>query len=193
MPPRTPHSVTAEVESVLGPAPASYSQPEIVVLRFRRNGWRLFWPVLVLVAAAAGGGFWVGALPSPWMNVLAGIGIGLAALLFGLIPILTWLASRTTVTSHRVIVRRGLMASHRSEISLAHVREVRLRRGPLQRLQGSGSIDLLHGSEVFRLRDVPGVNLTAEALRDLMERNYEHATRAQRAAGGDASGPVSFW
>ncbi|WP_240423201.1 PH domain-containing protein [Leucobacter sp. wl10] len=191
-----PRSVTAEVESILGPAPASYAQPEAAVLRFRRHGRRLVPPAIAMLAAAAAAGYWVGALPAVWMNLLAAAGAALLGLLLGVLPVLAWLAHRTTVTTRRVIVRRGLFVHRRSEVSLSRVREVRTRRGPLQRLRGSGDIELLHGAESMRLEDVPGVQVVADALRELMERNYEHATRLQQRLaaqvggfGGPGAGP----
>lgn len=175
-----PRSVTAEVESILGPAPASYTQPEAVVLRFRRHGRRLLPPVIALVAVAAAAGYWVGGLPDTWMNLLAGAGAALLGVLLGVLPVLAWLAHRTTVTTRRVIVRRGLFVHQRSEVALGRVREVKTRRGVLQRLRGAGDIELLHGPESLRLEDVPGVQGVADALRELMERNYAHATRVQQ-------------
>ena len=192
---------------MLGPAPVSYAQPEVVVLRFRRHGRRLVPPVLALVVIAAAAGFWVGALPAAWMNLAAGAGALLLALLLGVLPVFSWLAHRTTVTTRRVILRQGLFSRHRSEVSFGRVREVRSRRGLSQRVWGSGDIDLLHGAESLRLTDVPGSERVADALQDLMARNYEHATRVEQrlanlpapqlpgptAAQPEQAGPVSFW
>lgn len=184
-----PHrSMTAEVDSVLGPAPASYTQPEVVVLRFRSHGRRLVLPVLLLAAIAAVAGFWVGRLPAGWMNLAAGIGAAAAALLLGVLPYLSWLAGRTTVTTRRVIVRRGLFVRHRSELALARVREVRQRRSLGQRLWGTGSIELLHGAERFVLSDVPGLRVTADALQELMERSFAYESRLQRASAAALPG-----
>ncbi|WP_075200968.1 PH domain-containing protein [Leucobacter celer] len=183
-----PRSVTAEVDSILGPAPASYTQPEAVVLRFRRHGRRLVLPVCVLIALAAVAGYWVGALPEFWMNLLAGVAAALVGLVLGVLPVLAWLAHRTTVTTRRVIVRRGLFVHQRSEVALGRVREVKTRRSVLQRLRGAGDIDVLHGAESLRLEDVPGVAVVADALHELMERNYEHATRVQQHLSGAMPG-----
>ncbi|MFT4233003.1 MAG: PH domain-containing protein [Leucobacter sp.] len=193
-----PRSIAAEVESILGPAPASYSQSEVAVLRFRRHGRRLVPPVLVLIVLSAAAGYWVGALPELWMNLLAAFVALVLGLLLGVLPVLAWLAHRTTVTTRRVIVRQGLFVHERSELPLDRVREVRTRRGPLQRMRGAGDIELLHGAESLRLEDVPGAQDIADALRELMERNYEHATRVQQrlaampgAAPGFGAGAAS--
>lgn len=191
--------MTAEVDSVLGPAPASYAQPEVVVVRFRRHGRRLVLPALVLLVVAAVAGYWVGRFPESWMNLAAAAGAAAAGVLLGIVPILSWMAGRTTVTTRRVIVRSGLFVRHRSELALARVREVRQRRSLGQRLWGTGSIDLLHGAERLVLRDVPGVSDTAEVLQELMERSFAVESRLQRASaaalpahlGGTAAQPFA--
>ncbi len=201
MSPRRQPPASADVESALGPLPESYTRPELVLLRFRRHGRRLAFPVILLVALAGASGYWVGALPAPWMNLLAGGGAAVLGLLLGVLPVLAWLAHRTTVTTRRVIVRHGFFVRHRSEIPLARVREVRLRRGLLQRLCGAGDIDVLFGAESLRLEDVPGSERVADALQELMERNYEHSTqsahRVDPPIGGgsdsDRGASVGFW
>ncbi|MEJ6489624.1 PH domain-containing protein [Leucobacter sp. USCH14] len=192
MPSRHPQSLTSEVESVLGPAPAEYGQPEVVVLRFRRHGRRLVLPVLVLVAIAGAAGYWVGTFVEGWMNLLAAGGAVALALLLGVFPVLRWLTFRTTVTTRRVIQRHGVFSRHRSEVSFVRIREVRTRRTLAQRLFGSGDIDLHVGAERSTIADVPGVAAAADALQELVERNYAHATRVERRLGDRPPSNVSF-
>ncbi len=151
------------------------------MLRFRRHGRQLVLPVLALLVIAAAAGFWVGAFAAAWQNLLAGfIAIALGVFL-GLFPVLRWLTQRTTVTTRRVIQRRGVFVRHRSEVSFVRVREVRTRRGLLQRACGAGDIDLHVGAERTILPDVPSVLVVADALQELVERNYAHATRDHSA------------
>lgn len=184
-------TVTQDVDAVLGPAPASYAQPEVVVLRFRRHGRRLVLPVIVLVALAGAAGFWVGSFNDPWIDLAAAAVAAALGLLLGIMPVLTWLAGTTTVSTRRVIVRRGLFVRSRTELALTRVREVRTRRSPAQRLFGAGDVLLLHGAETLRLEDVPAVTRTADAMQDLMVRNYAQAERAafgQGFTGGQGLG-----
>ncbi|WP_244303249.1 PH domain-containing protein [Leucobacter coleopterorum] len=147
---------SADFDAALGPVPASFSRPEIVVVRFRRHGSRLVLPVLVLVAVAAATGYWVGGLPNAWMNIAAAAGAALLALLFGIVPILIWLTRRTTITTRRIILRSGFFVRHRTEVMLARVREVKSSRTLAQRMRGSGDVVLLHGIDRTVLSDVPG-------------------------------------
>lgn len=148
-------------------------QVEAVVARAHRHGRHLTLPVIALFAIAGAAGFWVGALPEPWMNLTAGFSAAALAVLLGLLPVLSWLVGRVTLTSRRVIVRHGLFVQHRNEVPLARVREVRTRRGLVQRLFGSGTVELHSGPDApLVLRDVPNVNLIVNALHELIEENY---------------------
>lgn len=171
---------SADFDAALGPVPASFSRPELVVVRFRRHGNRLVFPSIVLLGLSCAAGYWVGALPSPWMNLAALSGAVLLGLLLGVIPILRWLTTRTTVTTRRVIARSGFFVRYRSEVMLGRVREVKSSRSIAQRLRGSGDIELLHGTERTVLVDVPGVVGVINAIQELSERNYEHATNSPR-------------
>lgn len=152
------------------------AEPETVVVRVRRHGRALVLPVLMLLVIAGASGYWVGSLPEGWMNLSAAAGAIAAAFLFGAAPILAWLTRRITVTNRRVIFRHGIFVRHRSETPLARVREVRSRRGPIQRLCGAGTIDLHVGAERVTMPDVPGVVLVSDALQELVAQNYVQMT-----------------
>lgn len=175
-------TVSVEVDQILGPAPVTTARPEVVVLRFRRHGRHLFLPVLLLIAVPGVTAFFAGTFPESWMNVLLLVGGAAVFVLFGLLPVLAWLARRTTVTTSRTIVQRGLFVRHRSEVPLARVREVRTRQGLWKRIWGAGDIDLHVGAEVAVLQDVPGVRAVADALQDLVQRNFAWDQGAPPAA-----------
>lgn len=163
-------------------------QVETVIVRLRRHGRRLVLPVLVLIAIAAASGFWVGTLPEPWMNWAAMAGAILLALLLGIGPILGWLADRVILTNRRVILRRGLFVHRRAKVPLSRVREVRSRRGPVQRMHGSGDVELLVGAEPpIVLRDVPAPGLLVDALQELIEQNYGRAGATDGVPGEQPS------
>jgi len=161
-------------------------------MRLHRHGRRLALPVIALVAIAAAAGFWVGALPEPWMNWAAGAGAGVLALLLGVAPVLGWLTSRVTITNRRVILREGFFVHRRVETPITRIREVRSRRGPVQRMFGSGDVELLIGSEAPTvLRDLPGSELVIDALQELIERNFEPGAIAAGSAAGEFSAPAA--
>lgn len=164
-----------------GGAPASLSAepqlPEAVIARVRRHGRHLALPVLLLMVVAAASGFFIGALPETWMNLAAAALAALLAIVGGIGPILGWLARRSVVTNRRVIVHHGFFVRHRSEVSLARVREVRSKQNPIQRVWGSGDIDLVVGTEATRIHDAPRSNELHAALRELSEQSYDERMR----------------
>ncbi len=167
--------------------PAAPIEVEAIVVRLRRHGRRLLLPVAVLIATAGAAGYWVGSLPEPWMNLAAAGGAALVALVLGIGPILGWLATRVTITTRRVIVRRGFFVHHRSELPLARVREVRMRRGPVQRMFGSGDVELVVGVEAPAvLRDIPGPVAVVDALHELIGLDYARETAAGAQIGAPA-------
>ncbi|MBL5973827.1 MAG: PH domain-containing protein [Candidatus Leucobacter sulfamidivorax] len=169
----------------LPPPPAATVEVETVVVRLRRHGRRLLLPLLVLLATAGAAGYWVGSFPEPWMNLAAACGAAAVALVLGVGPVLAWLATRVTITTRRVIVRRGFFVRHRSELQLARVREVRARRGLVQRMFGSGDVELVVGVEAPAvLRDVPGPVAVVDALHELIARDYARETAGMVAATG---------
>ncbi|MGO3146335.1 MAG: PH domain-containing protein [Leucobacter sp.] len=156
----------------------AHAKPEAIIVRVRRHGRHLTLPVLILVAVAGASGYFIGTFPDQWMNMIAIGGAAILAIFGGLIPILAWLSRRVVVTTRRTILHSGFFVRHRREISLARVREVRTKQNPIQRLFGSGDIDLYVGAESTRIPDAPGVKELHTAIQELSERNYDEQVRA---------------
>lgn len=156
----------------------NHAGPEAIVVRVRRHGRHLTLPVLILIAVAGASGYFVGTFPEPWMNLVATGGAAILVIFGGLIPILAWLSRRAVITTRRTILHSGFFVRHRREISLARVREVRTKQNPIQRLFGSGDIDLYVGAESTRIPDAPGVKQLHTAIQELSERNYDEQVRS---------------
>lgn len=186
---RSRSETSAQEEAALGDLDAP-ARPEVVVLRLRRHGRRLVLPVLLLFAIAIASGVWVGSFPEPWQNALAALGAGVALLLFVGFPVLFWLTERVTVTTRRVVLRRGVFVRYRSEIPFSRVREVRARRGIVQRMLGSGDIEMMVGADATLVPDVPGVEGVVDALQALIERGYAESLQYAGGATGRVPGGV---
>ena len=156
------------------PYPPQQETPEQIVTRFRAHGRKLALPVIALLLLAGLGGYFIGFFEQLWLNILIAVLIA-AALIFAVImPLLSWLASRTTITTKRVIVRSGLMTRSRSEVALTRLRTISSHRSLGQRLVGAGDIELTvaGGEPALHLLDVPAAKETAELLQFLLERCY---------------------
>lgn len=151
---------------------------ELIVVRLRAQPRRLFWPALFLILIAGACGFFFNNLPAPFTNTLMFVVAAVLVLLLVIFPWWVWMRRRYIITTRRVIVRSG--AFRRDYYELSHLRgyQMTLRRGPLQRLSGSGTITLDNGvDEPVKLRSVRDVSLVYETLNDQLERNQIIAHR----------------
>src|SRR5690606_6679586 len=145
---------------------------ELLVARFRGHARRLFWSALVLIGVSGATGYLYSNLRPPFEDWMLLAAAGAAVLLLVIVPFLTWVSRSYTITTRRVIVREGLGARRRRELSHTRGYSIGVRRGPLQRLWGAGTITLSNGVDApLRLVNVPSVNLVHEVLADQVEVN----------------------
>jgi membrane protein YdbS with pleckstrin-like domain len=163
----------ADVESSLGPATAAHLRPEVVMLRVRQHARRLIWVAAALVLISAATGVFLGRFDQPLINLAVGLAAAALVIALVLLPFLSWLAQTDTVTSRRIIVRRGFFVRHRQEVSLGRIREVRSKHTLGQRMWGAGDVELMVGADSpLVLRDVPQVEGMVDAMHELIERSY---------------------
>jgi membrane protein YdbS with pleckstrin-like domain len=150
--------------------PVRPAAPETVLLRTRPHARRLTLPVLVLFATVTAFGYFGGRFPEEWQN-WAALGVACALVFFvTVLPFCAWLGHRYTVTSRRIIARRGILVRQRQDVYLARVTDVRLRRTPLQAAFAAGDVRVVAGPDLtLVLRDVPSARLVADLLGDLTE------------------------
>ncbi|WP_136055177.1 PH domain-containing protein [Microbacterium sp. K24] len=143
---------------------------ELLIARFRGHARRLFWSALVLIAAFGATTFFYDNLPAGFENWMLLTAAGVLVLLAVVVPFLVWFSRSTTVTTRRVIAHHGIGARQRREMSHARGYTIAVRRGPLQRLWGAGTITLSNGVDApLRLPNVPNVTLVHETLADQIE------------------------
>jgi uncharacterized membrane protein YdbT with pleckstrin-like domain len=157
---------------------------ERVVARLRRHGRVLVLPALLLIATAGITAYAVPWLDEGWPRLAAVVAGALVVVLGSLLPYLGWLSSRATITTRRVIVRRGLFVRVRRELWHRRGYDVQVARSWLQRMSGSGDVRLETGHEVpVVIRDVPAPLAVQAALHELMAESH--------ALGGPAVGPAA--
>lgn len=167
----------------LMPPPGTPSE-ELLIARFRSHARRLFWSAVVLIAAFGATGYFYGNLPAGFEDWMLLAAAGAVVLFAVVLPFVVWYSRTTTVTTRRVIARQGIGARRRHEMSHARGYTIAVRRGPLQRLWGSGTIVLSNGVDApLRLPNVPNVTLVHETLADQVEVGQILAHRDAQAVG----------
>ena len=108
--------------------------------------WKnIFVPVLVTVVVLAAVVYTLlELLPSledhAWQRWAVVVVAALVVAIFGLWPVIVWLASSDTLTSRRLISRRGVFSRDGREIPIDRVHSVSYRRTLLDRILGSGTL-----------------------------------------------------
>ena len=108
--------------------------------------WKnIFFPVLIIIVAVAAVVYTLlELLPSPeehaWQRWAVVVVAFLVVAIFGLWPLIVWLASTDTLTSRRLISRRGVFSREGREIPIDRVHSVSYRRSLLDRILGSGTL-----------------------------------------------------
>lgn len=146
---------------------------EEVVVRLRKHARALILPVLAVMAIALAAGFFVGTFDELWQNLLALFGALVLAVILFLLPFFAWLGNTSTVTTKRIIIRRGMLTRTRSEVPLNRVREIRTRASLWQRIFKTGNVELVTGQDApLKLTSVPSMNGVVDMLHELLEANY---------------------
>lgn len=185
------------VEYPSAPARLPYDGPravvptERVVARIRPNARALFWPALLLIALPGATIYGLSVFTELWQQVtLVAVAI-LLFLLLVLFPYISWLNHRCTITTRRVIARRGFFTRERREIFHSRGYHVTLKRTWLQSAFRSGDILISSGVEKpLVLRDLPGADQVLETLQDLIEKNQVIMSPGQ--AGSVGNGTTAF-
>lgn len=121
------------------------AEGEKIVFRAHSHWKNLVGPVLVTAASVAVVTYALLELvPDPdrhlwqrWTFVVVG---GLVVVVFGVWPFLAWLTSTDTLTTRRLISRRGILSREGKDIPIDRVHSVSYRRSLLDRLLGCGTL-----------------------------------------------------
>lgn len=161
---------------------------ELLIARFRSHARSLFWSAVLLIAVFGATAYFYDNLPGAYENWMLLTAAGVLVVIGVVVPFLVWSSRTYTITTRRVIVKQGLGARKRREMSHVRGYTIGVRRSILQRLWGAGTISLSNGVETpMRLTNVPNVTLVHEALADQIEVNQILAHRdAQAMSDPDA-------
>jgi uncharacterized membrane protein YdbT with pleckstrin-like domain len=146
--------------------------PEAVVARLRPHARALFWPSVALVVIAGATAYFAGSFRQDWINWLVLAGAGLLVVLLFFAPLLAWLGRSYTITTRRLVLRRGLMVRTRQELLHSRGYDVTVRQNGLQQVFRSGDVLINTGLDrPVVLHDIPAADLVQSALHELMERS----------------------
>jgi uncharacterized membrane protein YdbT with pleckstrin-like domain len=150
---------------------------EEVVLDLHPHWRRIFFPVLSVPVVVALAAFAAAELPDrSWRgNARWGLlAVAIVILLFTFVrPWLRWITTSYVVTTHRVVLRDGILARSGRDIPLSRINDVTFEHGVLERLLRSGTLLVESAGErgQVTLADVPRVENVQRTLYKLVEQD----------------------
>ena len=114
-------------------------------------------------------------------------------LLVGVLPLISWLSRRYTITTRRIIVRHGFFVRIRKELLHSRGYDITVRKSGLQPFFGCGDVLINAGLEApFVLADVPGPALVVSALGDLMEQSQNTIANNRQRLEADSDHTIAL-
>jgi membrane protein YdbS with pleckstrin-like domain len=146
-------------------APRPPAQREYALVRILPSWWHFMREIILALVLVCAGLF---ILVASQIDFRLGLGLIAAAALMITLATLHRRYTSWSLTSDRLIERRGLLASHRREMELADVRSIEVDRSFAQRLLGIGNVMIASAASadfIIKLCDVPDPEGIAEMLR----------------------------
>jgi uncharacterized membrane protein YdbT with pleckstrin-like domain len=146
-------------------------------------------PLLLGLVLIAGGIGLAAATPNDSTgNGIQWVSVGVLVLIaipLVLVPFLRWRTTHYVVTSHRVMVRRGILSKSGKDITLSKITDVSFEQSLLDRIINSGSlrIESAGDSPDELLRNIPHSNHVQQLINRLID---EDDTRRRMVANGGA-------
>ena len=158
------------------------NEGETVVLHTRTHAKALILPLLTLIIGLAVGAVAQVELPTG-LALVAWILVALGVLWLVLRPVLVWASATYTVTTRRLITRRGVLTRRGHDIPLSRISDVASERDLLDRLLGCGTLIVsdasTHGQVV--LHDIPQVEESQRRIHELLDEIHDRASRDEGA------------
>ena len=163
---------------------------EQVVRHFHPHWITLVRPVLVLLVVAGLGSFLATIAPSgsaqnPVRIAIAAVGLVLLAWLV-VAPYLRWRTTHYVITTHRVLIRVGILHHHGRDIALGRINDVSFEQSLWDRIIGAGTLMVESAGESGQevLHNIPHADRVQAVINRQIE--ADHDRRAREAAQYEA-------
>ncbi|HEY9475196.1 MAG TPA: PH domain-containing protein [Mycobacteriales bacterium] len=172
---------------------------ERVVKHLHPHWATLVAPVVIFVVTVAVAAYLAaivppGSLQHPLRLAIAAVA-ALVVIWLVLVPVLVWRTTHYVITTHRVLIRTGILNHTGRDIGLQRINDVAFEQTLWDRLLGAGSLTVESAGERGQetLRDIPHSDRIQQLLNRLIEEDQERRARDAYAAGQPqypATGPV---
>lgn len=150
---------------------------EEVVRDLRPHGKVLVPPALLVLLVAGGSAYGEAAMPAGRFQAAGRVALVVLAvgllLRYAVVPYLRWLSTHFVLTTHRVVIRTGVLRRRGRDVPLSRINDVTFDRTVLERAFGSGTLMVESAGErgMVTMRDVPRVEEVQREIYQLAERD----------------------
>lgn len=150
------------------------SAGERIVLETREHWKHLLGTALVCLAALIGLVVVLALSPATgflsWLDTLGWVAFAGVLLVFGVWPATAWWHRTYTLTTERLVTRRGVLRRSGRDIPLSRINDVAFEQGILDRLVGAGTLRVSAASEegTIVLVDIPHVQQVSLRMNELV-------------------------
>ncbi|MEO5875116.1 MAG: PH domain-containing protein [Streptosporangiaceae bacterium] len=136
---------------------------EAIVLDLHPHWTTLLRSILLLILAVAVTGAVIFFIPDGDLRTELSLGaaaLGLVVVLVtSLVPFLRWFTTRYVLTSHRLIIRTGILSRSGRDVPLSRVNDAQFSHNLIQRILGTGTLTVESGGENGQLvlKNIPDV------------------------------------
>ncbi|MDP9241206.1 MAG: PH domain-containing protein [Actinomycetota bacterium] len=147
------------------------AEDEEVISRLHPHWKMLFWPVVIFLLAVGAGAFGAAQTDSAPLRYAIFAVVAIIVIVFTVLPFLRWRTTHFVVTSHRVLIRRGILARSGRDVPLSRINDVSFEHSFFERLLGCGTLIVESAGERGQvvLQDVPRVERVQGRIYQLME------------------------
>jgi uncharacterized membrane protein YdbT with pleckstrin-like domain len=120
--------------------------------------------LLVVLAVGPEDGFF------EWLDKVGWLAFAGVVVVFGVWPLIGWWNRTYTLTSERLVTRRGVLRRSGRDIPLTRVNDVAFEQGILDRLVGAGTLKVSAASEegTAVLKDIPRIHQVSLRMNELV-------------------------
>jgi uncharacterized membrane protein YdbT with pleckstrin-like domain len=156
---------------------------EQVVKHLHPHWITLFVPTVAFLVVAAAGGFVAaivpaGSLQTPLRIAIAVVGV-LILIWTSFIPFLRWRTTHYVLTTHRVLIRVGILHHRGRDIAVNRINDVSFEQTIWERIIGAGTLMVESAGEAGQqvLRDIPHAPAVQQLINRLIEGDHDRRTR----------------
>ncbi len=159
---------------------------EEVVRHLHPHWLAVFWPVVGLLLIVGAASFGAALVPAGRQQGVLRLAVVAAAVVLLIVtvvrPLLRWRTTHYVITTHRLLLREGILARRGRDLGLSRITDVSFTQTVWERLIDSGTITIQSaGEHATVLPRIPGSDGVQQLLNHMVE---EDADRRARGATG---------